>query len=98
MRIMGSAKTRVLPLPVYDTPTQSRPDRMTGSPCVWIGVGALILLLRRQRSVARGSRIDLKVVRGGGMWSPVASMRSFCRIVALSSSLRFSALSATDSR
>ena len=92
MRIMGSAKASVLPLPVYETPTQSRPDRITGSPWIWIGVGVLILSRLRHFSVARGSRIARNEVIGGGRLSPVQSMRSLSRTVSCSASVRHAIL------
>ena len=54
MRIMGREKTRVLPEPVNAIPIISRPERATGRPWIWIGVGFLMPLLSRTRRIAAG--------------------------------------------
>ena len=38
---IGSAKPAVLPVPVWAPPMTSRPARMTGIACAWIGVGVV---------------------------------------------------------
>ena len=38
----GSVKTSVLPEPVNAIPIMSRPERIVGSPWIWIGVGLLM--------------------------------------------------------
>lgn len=37
--IMGMANDAVLPEPVSAHPRMSRPDKLTGMPCAWMGVG-----------------------------------------------------------
>ena len=37
----GSPKASVLPEPVAAVPTMSRPDKMMGQLCAWIGLGAV---------------------------------------------------------
>ena len=38
---IGSVKPAVLPVPVCAAPSRSRPARMTGMACAWIGVGTV---------------------------------------------------------
>jgi len=57
----GRAKARVLPEPVKATPTMSRPDRMTGRPCSWMGVGRLMPLASSHDSTAGGNFISAKL-------------------------------------
>ena len=57
----GRAKARVLPEPVKATPTMSRPDRMTGRPCSWMGVGRLMPLPSSHDSTAGGNFISAKL-------------------------------------
>mmetsp|Transcript_29458 Transcript_29458/g.95030 ORF Transcript_29458/g.95030 Transcript_29458/m.95030 type:complete len:250 (+) Transcript_29458:1067-1816(+) len=84
---IGSVKTRVLPEPVKAMPIMSRPERMTGSPWIWIGVGFLIPLACKWSKTGWGKRISWKVLIGGGISSPSTRMchlsRTACRSFSL---------------
>eukprot|EP00967_Tisochrysis_lutea_P107756 scaffold166484_cov33-Tisochrysis_lutea.AAC.1 len=71
---IGRVNTRVLPEPVNAMPIMSRPERMTGRPWIWIGVGFLIPLESRWSRTGSGNRISLKLLIGGGMSSPSTNM------------------------
>jgi len=47
---IGNAKAAVLPVPVWATPSRSRPASRCGMAVVWIGVGSMYRALSRARS------------------------------------------------
>ncbi len=83
--MVGRAKTSVLPEPVKATPIMSRPERMTGRPCTWIGVGLLIPLLSRCCSTGAGNFMSWNDRMGGGRLWPSVMMWNLCRTAACSS-------------
>mmetsp|Transcript_363 Transcript_363/g.1034 ORF Transcript_363/g.1034 Transcript_363/m.1034 type:complete len:241 (+) Transcript_363:388-1110(+) len=76
----GNRNDSVFPEPVNATPIMSRPDRMTGSPCIWIGVGLTMPSSSRRRTSARGSFMAAKESIGGGTSVPSAMIPSSSRI------------------
>mmetsp|Transcript_30873 Transcript_30873/g.73528 ORF Transcript_30873/g.73528 Transcript_30873/m.73528 type:complete len:336 (+) Transcript_30873:492-1499(+) len=84
----GSENTSVLPEPVKAMPIMSRPDRTTGRPCTWIGVGLVMFFDFRCSMTGCGKRISLNDVTGGGMSSPSTRIAHF--FLTASCSLAFS--------
>ena len=84
----GSENARVLPEPVNAIPIRSRPERMTGRPCIWMGVGREMPLEARTRRTGPGARVCSKSTTGAGRCSPSTTMRCLSRIACASSSVR----------
>ena len=84
----GSENASVLPDPVNAIPIMSRPERITGSPCIWIGVGRVIPLEASTRSTGGGARVCANSTTGGGRCSPSTTMRCLSRMACASSSVR----------
>lgn len=57
----GSRKARVLPEPVAEMPTMSRPSSAMGQPCDWMGVGEL------KPCGGGGMVVDVNVRRNGAL-------------------------------
>uniref|UniRef100_A0A7C9DWJ6 Uncharacterized protein n=1 Tax=Opuntia streptacantha TaxID=393608 RepID=A0A7C9DWJ6_OPUST len=68
--ISGRTKTKVFPEPVNAIPIMSLPDKMTGSPCTWIGVGWTMPFSFNSRRMGSGNLMSLKFLIGGGASSP----------------------------
>ena len=60
-------------------PMTSRPERITGKPWIWIGVGRVIPLRLSSFRIGAGNFISLNVLMGGGMSTPSTMMCHFSR-------------------
>ena len=62
------------PDPVNAMPMMSRPDRMTGRPCIWMGVGFLMPFSSRCCRMAGGNFMSANEGMGGGRLVPSQMM------------------------
>mmetsp|Transcript_17671 Transcript_17671/g.43698 ORF Transcript_17671/g.43698 Transcript_17671/m.43698 type:complete len:222 (+) Transcript_17671:568-1233(+) len=85
--IMGSTNVSDLPEPVKAMPMMSRPDRMTGRPWIWMGVGLLMPFFVSWFRMGSGNFISLNVRMGGGISVPSTMMCHLSRTSTHSSSV-----------
>jgi hypothetical protein len=63
---IGREKAAVFPVPVWAQPTISRPERMMGIDCAWIGVGTVYPSVESARRIGSESPSSVKRAKMGG--------------------------------
>eukprot|EP01051_Picozoa_sp_SAG22_P003046 SAG22_NODE_143_length_17909_cov_34.254969_12_plen_136_part_00 len=77
--IPGSRNASVLPEPVREMPTTSRPESASGQPCAWIGDGSVYPAFITSASTYSGNEASSNVRTGFGMPGVIARMSRFVR-------------------